>query len=59
MSRPNDNGRFFEYLVTRELVEKFNLKLTERAEADQIRDDLEAKGILLDDSSDGTTWKKS
>ena len=27
--------------------------------ADQIRDDLEAKGILLDDSSDGTTWKKS
>lgn len=38
MPRPNDNGRFFEYLVTRELVEKFNLKLTERAEADQIRD---------------------
>ena len=27
--------------------------------ADQIRDDLEAKGILLDDSSDGTTWRKS
>ena len=27
--------------------------------ADQIRDDLVAKGILLDDSSDRTTWKKS
>ena len=27
--------------------------------ADQIRDDLAAKGILLDDSSDRTTWKKS
>lgn len=27
--------------------------------ADQIRDDLETKGILLDDSSDGTTWRKS
>jgi cysteinyl-tRNA synthetase len=27
--------------------------------ADQIRDDLAAKGILLDDSSDGNTWKKS
>ncbi|MDB4042629.1 MAG: cysteine--tRNA ligase [SAR86 cluster bacterium] len=27
--------------------------------ADQIRDDLAAQGILLDDSSKGTTWKKS
>ena len=27
--------------------------------ADQIRDELAAQGILLDDSSDGTTWKKS
>ena len=27
--------------------------------ADQIRDELSAQGILLDDSSDGTTWKKS
>ena len=27
--------------------------------ADQIRDNLAAKGILLDDSSDRTTWKKS
>ena len=27
--------------------------------ADQIRDDLAAKGILLDDSSDRTSWKKS
>ena len=27
--------------------------------ADQIRDELSAQGILLDDSNDGTTWKKS
>ena len=27
--------------------------------ADQIRDELSALGILLDDSNDGTTWKKS
>ena len=27
--------------------------------ADQIRDELAAQGILLDDSSDGTSWKKS
>jgi cysteinyl-tRNA synthetase len=27
--------------------------------ADQIRDELVSQGILLDDSSDGTSWKKS
>jgi cysteinyl-tRNA synthetase len=27
--------------------------------ADQIRDELASQGILLDDSSDGTSWKKS
>ena len=27
--------------------------------ADQIRDDLAGQGILLDDSTEGTTWKKS
>jgi len=28
-------------------------------QADQIRDNLAAQGILLDDSNEGTTWKKS
>jgi cysteinyl-tRNA synthetase len=27
--------------------------------ADKIRDSLIEQGIILDDSSDGTTWKKS
>ncbi len=48
--------------------EEINRKIEERNQArddkdfqkaDQIRDDLVAQGILLDDSSDGTTWKKS
>ncbi|WP_374376127.1 cysteine--tRNA ligase [Dongia sp.] len=29
------------------------------AEADRIRDDLAAKGILLEDSSSGTTWRRA
>ena len=28
------------------------------ATADQIRDDLKARGIILEDSKDGTTWKR-
>ena len=29
------------------------------AEADRIRDDLLDKGIILDDSREGTTWRKA
>ena len=48
--------------------EEINHKIEERNQArdnkdfqkaDQIRDELAAQGILLDDSSDGTSWKKS
>ena len=48
--------------------EEINTQILQRNEArnskdfqkaDQIRDDLAAQGILLDDSSEGTTWKKS
>ena len=48
--------------------EEINQKIKERNQArdnkdfqkaDQIRDELAAQGILLDDSSDGTSWKKS
>ena len=34
-------------------------KANDFQKADQIRDDLAEQGILLDDSTDGTTWKKS
>lgn len=37
-SKENDNGRYFEYLISKELEEKFKLVLTERAKADQERD---------------------
>ena len=37
-SKENDNGRYFEYLVSKDLEEKFKLVLTERAKADQERD---------------------
>ena len=46
----------------REQIEQRNeaRKAKDFQRADQIRDDLAAQGILLDDSSDGTTtWKKS
>ena len=34
-------------------------KANDFQKADQIRDDLAEQGILLDDSTEGTTWKKS
>ena len=58
---------FFQYCANL-TDEEINHKIEERNQArdnkdfqkaDQIRDELEAQGILLDDSSDGTSWKKS
>ena len=37
-SRPNDNGRYFEFLLTDFLVNEFKISLTERAKIDQERD---------------------
>ena len=37
-SRPNDNGRYFEFLLTDFLVKEFKISLTERAKIDQERD---------------------
>ena len=34
-------------------------KAKDFAEADRIRDDLLEKGIILDDSREGTTWRRS
>ena len=34
-------------------------KVKDFAEADRIRDDLEAQGVLLEDGPDGTTWKRA
>ena len=58
---------FFQYganLSDEEIVKQIEQRNKARKakdfkRADQIRDDLAAQGILLDDSSDGTTWKKS
>lgn len=37
-SKENDNGRYFEFLLTEKLIEKFNVQLTSRAKKDQERD---------------------
>ena len=58
---------FFQYganLTDKEIGKKIEERNQARdakdfQKADQIRDELAAQGILLDDSSDGTTWKKS
>ena len=58
---------FFQYganLTDEEISKKIEERNQARdtkdfQKADQIRDELAAQGILLDDSSDGTTWKKS
>ncbi len=38
MSTSNDNGRYFEYLVTKNFVNKYGVQLTKRAKNDQLRD---------------------
>ena len=64
----NDSPEAFFQYGANLTDEEINRKIEERNQArddkdfqkaDQIRDDLVAQGILLDDSSDGTTWKKS
>ena len=37
-SKSNDNGRYFEYLITKELKKDLDIKLTDRAKIDQERD---------------------
>ena len=37
-SKENDNGRYFEFLLTQKLIEKFKVQLTSRAKKDQERD---------------------
>jgi len=64
----NDSSEDFLQYGANLTDEEISKKIEERNQArddkafqkaDQIRDDLAAQGILLDDSSDGTTWKKS
>ena len=44
-SKENDNGRYFEYLITKNLKDMFNIALTERASKDQERDQYKKEGI--------------
>lgn len=37
-SKENDNGRYFEYLIAKRLVESYKVLLTDRAKDDQLRD---------------------
>ena len=64
----NDSSETFLQYGANLTDEEINQKIEERNQArdnkdfqkaDQIRDELAAQGILLDDSSDGTSWKKS
>ena len=64
----NDSPEAFLQYGANLTDEEINQKIKERNQArdakdflkaDQIRDELAAQGILLDDSSDGTSWKKS
>ena len=64
----NDSSEAFFQYGANLTDEEINHKIEERNQArdnkdfqkaDQIRDELAAQGILLDDSSDGTSWKKS
>ncbi len=64
----NDSSEAFLQYGSNLTDEEINQKIEERnlardnkdfLKADQIRDELSAQGILLDDSIDGTSWKKS
>ena len=64
----NDSSEAFLQYGAKLTDEEIGKKIGERnnardnkdfQKADQIRDELAAQGILLDDSSDGTSWKKS
>ena len=64
----NDSSEAFLQYGAKLTDEEIGRKIDERnkardnkdfQKADQIRDELAAQGILLDDSSDGTSWKKS
>ena len=64
----NDSSEAFLQYGAKLTDEEIGKKIDERNQArdnkdfqkaDQIRDELAAQGILLDDSSDGTSWKKS
>ena len=64
----NDSSEAFLQYGAKLTDEEISEKIEERNQArdnkdfqkaDQIRDQLAAQGILLDDSSDGTSWKKS
>ena len=64
----NDSSEAFLQYGAKLTDEEISKKIDERNQArdnkdfqkaDQIRDELAAQGILLDDSSDGTSWKKS
>ena len=64
----NDSSEAFLQYGAKLTDEEISKKIDERNQArdnkdfqkaEQIRDELAAQGILLDDSSDGTSWKKS
>ena len=64
----NDSSEAFLQYGAKLTDEEISKKIDERNQArdnkdfqkaDQIRDELAAQGILLDDSTDGTSWKKS
>jgi cysteinyl-tRNA synthetase len=64
----NDSSEAFLQYGANLTDEEISQKIEERNQArnnkdflkaDQIRDELVSQGILLDDSSDGTSWKKS
>lgn len=63
-SKQNDNGRYFEFLITKQLHEDHHLQLTERAKNDQIRDQekvIEEKtvGEMISASSKIIKWLRS